>query len=93
VVNRLIREARKSYYSRKIFECGRNQKQIYKISKQLLGESGSSPLPPSETPQELAESFSEFFTEKIFKIREALGNNQTDTAQPTVPEGVKPLSS
>ncbi|XP_064622629.1 uncharacterized protein LOC135484864 [Lineus longissimus] len=95
VVNKLIKQARTSHYLAKITECGRDQKQIYKISRHLLGDTGSSPLPQSESPKELAESFTKFFTDKIAKIRETLNTAQDDCSETAdeLPEGVTPLSA
>ena len=95
LVNKLLRESRTSYYSAKILECGRDQKQVYKISRHLLGDTGCSPLPESESPRALAESFSEFFTDKIAKIRESLVTTQDDhsDAEIALPSNVNSLSS
>ena len=37
-MNRLLSQARKCYYSEKIKECGKDQKSLFQVTRQLLGE-------------------------------------------------------
>lgn len=87
VVNKLIKQARTTYYSDKISVCGHDQKGIYNIANHLLGERGTQPLPETTSDTELAETFSTFFTEKIVRIRESLGEcNNCSAATTDTPE-------
>lgn len=69
-VSKLVCSTKQSYYSEQINQCGRDQKQLHKITKKLLGETGEAILPSHTTSTDLAEQFSQFFVSKITKIRE-----------------------
>ncbi len=71
-VNNMIIDAKKEYYSSKITECGRDQKKIFKLSKHLLGFTNTATLPSHSSPAELAERFSNYFSNKILSIRSNL---------------------
>ena len=77
VVNKLLKQAKMSYYSEKITECGKDQGAIYKVAKHLLGDEGCPSLPQTAPANELAESFSTFFTEKIVTLRNGLQAGQS----------------
>jgi len=57
------------YYSDKVNDCCRDTKGIYRLTRQLLGDSGAPCLPKGGTPTALAQHFSNFFTQKIDRIR------------------------
>ena len=67
----------------KITTCGHDQKTIFKISKYPLVEVGSPSLPQCETPKALANKFSEFFTQKIVKIRHDIQSTPVHNTLPT----------
>jgi len=71
-MNKLLKETRVSYYSEKVNACGRNAKGIYQITKHLLGDTGPPTLPNGGSPKEIAQTFSNFFTQKIESIRNEL---------------------
>jgi hypothetical protein len=68
-VNKLLKEARVTYYSNKIVSDGRDQKSLYKIKKHLLGASNEVVLPSSTSTKQLAQDFSNFFINKVEVIR------------------------
>ena len=59
---------RKMYNTKKIKEC-KTSKQIFDISNELLGKKAKSPLPKHIPSNQLPQSFSDFFTNKIKDIR------------------------
>ena len=72
LVNDLCSKAKQSYYNDKITEAQKDSKELFKISKQLLCKSKSSNLPSHSCCKDLANRFSNFFSEKIGKIRSDL---------------------
>lgn len=70
-VSKLLVETRRRYYQNKIAESGSDQKAIYTVVRHLLGQSTSVTLPDYESPQDLANQFSAFFTDKIVNIRQS----------------------
>jgi hypothetical protein len=71
-VNRLLFQAKKCFYTTKIMECSKDQKQIFKLTKSLMGEKGEVILPTHTSAKDLANNFGEFFTSKIEKIRDSI---------------------
>ena len=53
-VANIIKQAQKSFYIEKLLENRTNFKEIFTITKKLLGRNDPSPLPPSEDPARLA---------------------------------------
>ena len=79
IVNKLVDQAKKDYYSGKISECANDQKQLFKIVNSLFHKSKDTPLPSFESAEELADRFANFFVEKINKIRQQLASVQSNT--------------
>ena len=69
-----------SYYSDKVNACGRDTKGIYRITKHLLGDTDA-PTLPNGLPKELAQNFSNVFTQKIVSIRNDLQSNTNPLVQ------------
>ena len=72
VVNKCLYTAKQSYFSDKISDCGRDQKQLFKLTKTLMGDNGSTILPSHDSSVEVAELFISFFTTKITSIRDKI---------------------
>ena len=68
-MNKLLRQARTSYYHQKIADCGHDQKGVYRVAKHLMGQQGEVALPQSSNAGELTQRFSDFFIKKIADIR------------------------
>ena len=79
IVNKLVDQAKKDYYSGRISDCANDQKQLFKIVNSLFHKSKETPLPSHESPEELADRFANFFVEKINKIRQQLASVQSKT--------------
>jgi len=67
-VNRLLKHARIEYYSHKVESCGHDQKNLVKITKNLLGGTNEVILPTNKASKKLAHDFSDFFINKIEDI-------------------------
>ena len=78
VYNKLLLSTRSSYYQRQLEDCGRDPKLTLRTAKLLLGDRSDPILPDHSSKSDLAESFSNFFVQKIADIR--AGFNAT--AQP-----------
>ena len=68
-VNTLSKEKRSNFYQNVIDQSSNSQKELYKITNDLLDRNKQSVLPYSENPEQLANNFNNFFVEKIEKIR------------------------
>ena len=84
-VNKLLYQSRTTYYSQKISDCGRDQKAIFTISKQLLGKEKSSVLPDHTSPIDLANDFNTFFINKVSKIHEQFADESDDNQSDETP--------
>ena len=81
VFNNMLNEARKTYYSDKIEDAGRDTKSLFKITNHLLdGKQSGTALPSGCPPKESAKNFSEFFTSKIENIRSEIELKRTENS-------------
>ena len=71
-MNRLLKHARIEYYSHKVESCGHDQKNLFKITKNLLGDTNEVILPTNKSSKKLAQDFSDFFIDKTEDIRTGL---------------------
>ena len=67
-----LNKAKTTYYCNRVDEAKGDQRELFKITKSLLGDTGESPLPDSNSAPELAETFSDYFINKIVTIRTKL---------------------
>ncbi len=77
-----MRSAKREHYLGKIAETSKDQKQLFKIVNNLIGQTEDRTLPSSDSNQLLADRFSDFFDEKIQTIHATLGS-ECATDQPT----------
>ena len=83
VVNKLLKETRINYYSEKIKSCRNDYKNMFKITKHLLGMSSDEPvLPSNKSVKELAQEFSDFFINKIETIRHGIASGNQSNSNP-----------
>ena len=61
-----------NYYSDKITEGGRNSKTLFKIANELTGHDANPILSSHNDPNILANEFSEYFCDKVKKIRDGI---------------------
>ncbi|XP_062616028.1 uncharacterized protein LOC134277728 [Saccostrea cucullata] len=92
---RLVYKTKQDYFSQKIEECGKDHKQIFKLSKSLMGKQQESILPSSTSNTELSNAFSEFFINKVATIRDGLKElttfNMERTMDKDIPFSGEPL--
>lgn len=79
VYNKLLQNTRHQYFVSKIEECGSNQKELYKLTRKLLGDTGNVCLPTHTSAEDLAENFNTFFVSKIDTIRKNIIDNNSST--------------
>ena len=60
------------YYRMKVDKCAGNSKKLFKLINTLTDGDKENPLPPSESLKHLANSFADFFIEKVQKIRQSI---------------------
>ena len=80
IVNNMLLQAKQVYYCNKLEECGGDQAKLHRLTKNLLGQGSETPLPTSNSPQALAQKFCDFFSQKITKIHEAIGTDDSEDA-------------
>lgn len=68
-VNHLCTEAKTEFLSNRIIECGSDQKRLFNLTKSLLGTNDPTKYPSNVSESQLPIVFSEFFINKIIKIR------------------------
>ena len=71
MVSSLIHEAKTEYYQTKIVNCEGDQRKIFEIINELTHRK-SIPKLPSGSTEELLKAFSDFFVQKIEKIRQVI---------------------
>lgn len=72
-VTDLIRSAKRQYYTDRIANCGRDQKQLFHIVHDLLKTKNTTVLPKHSSDQVLADAFNDYFVDKIVNIRSSIG--------------------
>ena len=71
-VGKLLFRCKKDYFINKISEIGHDQKQLYKVTTNLLGKTKDTVLPSIPDHYELANHFGDFFIGKIETISDNL---------------------
>ena len=77
-VNTLIMDFKITHYSNQIDDCGKDQKALFRITKNsLLHQSAETPLPITDSLQDLANEFNDFYVEKIANIRSGFATSDS----------------
>ena len=63
--NNILKEAKKTTISEKIYAHNRDTKQLYKLVSEVTPSVKENPLPMGKSNNELAEEFTDFFWSKI----------------------------
>lgn len=69
---RMLSNNKTEKIKKRVIDCGRDSKKMYKLIRNLTGTESENPLPPASSNAELADDFADFFISKITKIREKL---------------------
>ncbi|VDI51143.1 MFS transporter, FHS family, Na+ dependent glucose transporter 1 [Mytilus galloprovincialis] len=78
--NQLLIKCKKDYFSSKISEIGHDQKQLHRLTNDLMGNKREIFLPEHEDDKLLADKFCEFFVGKISIIRDSLSTTNTSSS-------------
>ena len=70
--------AKTRYYNRSIVDCGGDQKALFGVIDQLMHRRTAPILPQHSSELDLAYGFSDFFINKIGKIRDGLQSGQSN---------------
>ena len=85
-MNRLLKHARIEYHSNKVESCGHDQKNLFKITKNLLGDTDEGILPNNKSSKKLAQGFSDVFINKIEDIKTGISSQSTSHLVNILPE-------
>ena len=69
---KLLNKMKMDVISNKVKECRSDSQKLYALVNNLLGTKALNPLPESNSDEDLAEEFAEFFLSKVLKIRDSL---------------------
>ena len=72
----MIRSVCTQVLSEKVSGCSQDTKKLYSIVNGLIGRTVENPMPESESDEQLAEDFADYFMEKIKKIWDSLSGYQ-----------------
>ena len=72
--NQLINESRSAYYRQRIHEAGSNHKRRWKLLNDLLHSHDTDRTRTEDENRHLCTAFSNFFTDKITKLRNSVSN-------------------
>ena len=70
--NSLLLTTKSEYFSEKIAICGRDQKQLCHITKNIMRDAGTTNMPSCVSPGVLAQRCSDHFTDKLRHIRQGM---------------------
>ena len=63
----MLYSAKRDVISSKVMDCGKDTQKLYVLVNNLLGTRKAKNLPSTDSPEELAENFANFFFEKVEK--------------------------
>ena len=84
-VNNLLLTTKQNFYCNKINENADDQKAVFGVINKLLHRNPETNLPSHDSPEELANHFVDFFSEKITMIRQDLLSQQSPTTDSDLP--------
>ena len=70
----VLYSTKRDVISSKFMDCGKDTQKLYALVNNLLGTRKENSLPCTDSPEELAENFSNFFFEKVEKIWQELNS-------------------
>lgn len=90
---KLISEVKTEFYSIKVVEAASDKKKLFNLAKTLLGEESQQILPDAKSDHILANTFNEFFINKVVKIRNTITNSATPDDISTAHQTLFPASN
>ena len=100
-LRKMCTSAKQAYFQQKIIDCSGNQKSLYSMANRLMFKKRSSALPSHTNSENLAQTFSRYFDEKIVKIRSDIrtsqsldtsDNNPSVALQPPIIDSFDPIT-
>ncbi len=82
----MLTMAHKEHYESEIAGAAGNQKKLFSIIQELASVKKDTPLPDCESIQQLADSFGDFFLNKIQDIRNEIDSQACDFQPPSPPQ-------
>ena len=79
--NRMLIATKDTYYSSKIADCGRDAKQLFNITKHLMGNEKMAKMPVHTCSSLMAQQFSDFFITKVNTIQKELTHYTHDATK------------
>ena len=70
----MLYSAKRDVISSKVMDCGKDTQKLYALVNNLLGTRKENSLPSTDSPEELAKNFANFFFEKVEKIQQELNS-------------------
>ena len=81
--------AKKTFFSAKIRDCGKDKKQMFKLTSHLMGNTGQVILPTHESAEQLATVFGDFYIEKVATVRRIINvGNPSDIYETALDDDV-----
>ena len=77
--NEQLVEDKSTYFTNKVKESNEDPNALFRLTRNMTGNSGDKILPVHTCKRKLANDFSPFFTHKILNIRSELGLTDTHT--------------
>ena len=84
--NGKLKDTRNEYYHNKITNTSSEPRNLYKVLDKLTGRVGSKNVPTSDKGKAVAEKMSDFYVNKITKIRDAITSDNTDRSKSYIPD-------
>ena len=89
-VNKLMISTKKTFFSAKIRDCSKDQKQLFKLTSHLMGNTGQVILPIHESAEQLANMYGYFYIDKVTTIRRSINiGNPSDIYETALDSDVK----
>ena len=79
--NRMLIATKETYYSGKIANCGSDAKQLFNITKHLMGNEKIAKMPVHTCSSLMAQQFSDFFVTKVNTIQQELKHGTHDATK------------
>ncbi|KAK7484638.1 hypothetical protein BaRGS_00024164, partial [Batillaria attramentaria] len=80
-ISALVQNAKTAFYSAKV-AAATTCRELFRLTGNLMGKCTQTPLPSIHPPHQLAQIFSDFFSEKISSLRIALDSQMSSSVQP-----------
>ena len=71
---KMLYSTKRDVISSKVMDCGKDTQNLYSLVNNLLGTRKENSLPSTDSPEELAENFTNFFFEKVETIWQELNS-------------------